>query len=75
MQHHLCTVDGEIITDGGDIFNLRSGFSSRPDPLKSKCPGFGEVCCRLEEFKGIPVGGTVIVKKASPKCTECKNAG
>ena len=74
VQHHLCT-DGEIVTDGGDFFVFKSGFSNRPDPLLSKCPGVGEVCCRREEFKGIPVGGSVTVTKPSPKCTECENAG
>ena len=72
VQHHLCE-DGEIVTDGGSIFDFRNAFGPSPDV--SKCPGIGEVCCRKEEFRGIPVGGTATVRKPSPKCTECEDAG
>ena len=71
VEHHLCNGDGEIITDGGDIFSFRNPFNVG----NSKCPGFTEVCCRKEEFRDIPIGGTVTVKAPSKKCKECHNDG
>ncbi|XP_040571487.1 phenoloxidase-activating factor 2 [Lepeophtheirus salmonis] len=38
--------DGEIVTDGSDIINIRSLLSAELDPASSKCPGYLEVCCR-----------------------------
>ena len=71
IEHHLCNGDGEIITDGGDLFSLRNPFNVG----NSKCPGFTEVCCRKEEFRGIPIGGTVTVKAPSKKCKQCHYDG
>jgi len=50
-------LDGEIITDGGGLFNPRFGGLSDVElnPDTSKCPGDIEMCCRLPEYADVPV--------------------
>ncbi|XP_040570233.1 phenoloxidase-activating factor 2-like [Lepeophtheirus salmonis] len=42
--------DGEIVTDGGGLIDIRSSFAAVLDPASSKCPGYLEVCCRHPDF-------------------------
>ena len=44
--NHLC-IGGTIMTDGEGIIQIRQG-GLVIDPTQSKCPGFLEVCCKLE---------------------------
>ncbi|CAB4056737.1 unnamed protein product [Lepeophtheirus salmonis] len=49
VPYYTCE-DGEIVTDGGGLIDIRSSFSAILDPGSSKCPGYLEVCCRHPEF-------------------------
>merc|ERR1712018_942352 len=55
--------NGEIITDGDSLFDIRGNFGDlegqtrsglnefiKLDPLASKCPGYLEVCCRHPDY-------------------------
>ncbi|XP_040570521.1 phenoloxidase-activating factor 2 [Lepeophtheirus salmonis] len=49
VPYYTCE-DGEIVTDGGGLIDIRSSFAAVLDPASSKCPGYLEVCCRHPDF-------------------------
>ncbi|QQP58091.1 Serine protease -like protein 21, partial [Caligus rogercresseyi] len=49
VPYYTCE-DGEIVTDGGGLIDIRSSFAAVLDPASSKCPGYLEVCCRHPEY-------------------------
>jgi hypothetical protein len=55
--------DGEIITDGGGLIDIRSGLL---DPLSSKCPSYLEVCCRHPDYIDDPEPTSPPVTKRPP---------
>jgi secreted trypsin-like serine protease len=54
VPYYQCK-DGYIITDGAGLFDIRNGFSDVLDPANSKCESYLEVCCRDENFSGVPL--------------------
>ena len=62
--------NGEIITNGKGVINIRSGrsISFELNPLDSLCPGDLEVCCRHPDWRNVPLTTNVVIKKPPQEC-------
>ena len=64
VPYYSCE-NGEIITDGGGLINVRFGGLNdvQLDPETSKCPGSLEMCCRHPDWIGLPIQTPIPIKK------------
>ncbi|CAB4065920.1 unnamed protein product [Lepeophtheirus salmonis] len=63
VPYYTCE-DGEIVTDGGGLIDIRSSFAAVLDPASSKCPGYLEVCCRHPNFN---TNAPVVTQTTTPE--------
>ncbi|CAB4065921.1 unnamed protein product [Lepeophtheirus salmonis] len=63
VPYYTCE-DGEIVTDGGGLIDIRSSFAAVLDPASSKCPGYLEVCCRHPDFS---TNSPVVTQTTTPE--------
>ncbi|XP_071745786.1 phenoloxidase-activating factor 2-like [Lepeophtheirus salmonis] len=63
VPYYTCE-DGEIVTDGGGLIDIRSSFAAVLDPASSKCPGYLEVCCRHPNFS---TNAPVVTQTTTPE--------
>ena len=54
------------------LLNIRSGLTDDTfNPLDSKCDDFLEICCRLPEWKDVPLEKEILVPPRPPvKCIQ-----
>jgi hypothetical protein len=64
VPYYSCE-NGEIITDGGGLINVRFGSLNyvQLDPETSKCPGSLEMCCRHPDWIGLPIASPIPIKR------------
>jgi len=66
VPYYQCA-GGYIITDGGGLFDIRSGLQDTLDPAGSKCESYLEVCCRDESFSDVPLPKRPVTTTTTPR--------